>query len=84
MNFWQQLSSAVSTKIAKFEKNLNESKFKKIFEEAASRLRVLAEPTEDQISARAYQLWEEAGKPIGNDQEFWNKAKEELTKSGVV
>lgn len=66
---------------------------KKIFGEAVSRFRaeptndqvsVLVEPTDDQISARAYQLWEEAGKPIGNDQEFWNRAKEELTQSGVV
>jgi hypothetical protein len=94
MDFWQRLSSTVSNRVSKkiqffFD---TESKLKKIFGEAASRLRVLAEPTndqvsvlveptDDQISARAYQLWEEAGKPIGNDQEFWNRAKEEL---GVV
>jgi hypothetical protein len=30
------------------------------------------------VSARAYQLWEIAGRPEGRDQEFWFRAVEEL------
>jgi hypothetical protein len=32
----------------------------------------------DAISARAYQLWEDAGRPAGRDQEFWLLAEHEL------
>jgi Protein of unknown function (DUF2934) len=30
------------------------------------------------ISARAYELWERAGKPQGRDEEFWFTAEREL------
>ena len=33
------------------------------------------------IAARAYQLWEQAGKPAGRDEEFWLRAEAELTKA---
>ncbi|MBI4323708.1 MAG: DUF2934 domain-containing protein [Chloroflexi bacterium] len=32
----------------------------------------------DTIPARAYQLWETAGRPTGRDQEFWLLAEHEL------
>jgi hypothetical protein len=35
-------------------------------------------PTKEQIIHRAYQLWEQAGKPEGRDQEFYHQAEEEL------
>jgi len=38
----------------------------------------MAEPTEGQIVERAYQLWEQAGKPDGRADEFYNQAQEEL------
>lgn len=30
------------------------------------------------VAARAYQLWEKAGKPEGRDEEFWHLAEQEL------
>jgi hypothetical protein len=35
-------------------------------------------PTEMQIVRRAYELWEQAGKPEGRDQEFYHLAEQEL------
>ncbi|WP_139860946.1 DUF2934 domain-containing protein [Bradyrhizobium ivorense] len=31
------------------------------------------------VAARAYELWEKAGKPEGRDEEFWHLAEQELT-----
>ena len=30
------------------------------------------------VAARAYELWEKAGKPEGRDEEFWRSAEQEL------
>ena len=35
-------------------------------------------PNEEQISLRARELWEEAGRPEGRDIEFWHRAEREL------
>ena len=35
-------------------------------------------PTKEQIIHRAYELWEQAGKPEGRDQEFYYQAEQEL------
>jgi len=35
-------------------------------------------PTKEQITNRAYELWEQAGKPAGKDQEFYHQAEQEL------
>jgi hypothetical protein len=35
-------------------------------------------PTEKQIVRRTYELWEQAGKPEGRDQEFYHLAEQEL------
>ena len=35
-------------------------------------------PTQDQIIHRAYELWEQAGKPDDRDQEFYHQAEQEL------
>jgi hypothetical protein len=35
-------------------------------------------PSEEQIRARAYELWERAGKPGGREEEFWQKAEQAL------
>jgi hypothetical protein len=34
--------------------------------------------TREQIIHRAYELWEQAGKPDGRDQEFYHQAEQEL------
>jgi hypothetical protein len=36
-------------------------------------------PVEDDIRARAYSLWEEAGHPEGDGVEFWLRAERDLT-----
>jgi hypothetical protein len=38
----------------------------------------MAQPTEMDIIRRAYELWEQAGKPDGKDQEFYHLAEQEL------
>jgi Protein of unknown function (DUF2934) len=38
----------------------------------------MAFPTDDQIRNRAHQLWEQAGRPTGRDDEFWHQAEREL------
>ena len=37
----------------------------------------------EEIRARAYKLWEEAGKPEGRIDEFWFKAEEQLKEERV-
>ena len=38
----------------------------------------MAYPTDEQIRSRAHQLWEQAGKPEGREDEFWRLAEQEL------
>jgi hypothetical protein len=38
----------------------------------------MARPAGIEIVRRAYQLWEQAGKPDGRDQEFYHQAEREL------
>jgi Protein of unknown function (DUF2934) len=38
----------------------------------------MADPTEKEITTRAYELWEKAGKPEGRDEEFYHQAEQEL------
>jgi len=38
-------------------------------------------PSEDQIRARAYFLWEEAGRPECDGTQFWLEAEKELSNS---
>jgi hypothetical protein len=33
---------------------------------------------EDEIRERAHQLWEQAGKPDGQDEQFWREAERQL------
>jgi hypothetical protein len=38
----------------------------------------MTNPSEHQIRARAHELWEQAGKPEGRDDEFWQQAEQAL------
>ena len=38
--------------------------------------------SKDDIRARARQLWEQAGRPQGRDEEFWFQAEQELGEEG--
>jgi hypothetical protein len=40
----------------------------------------MAQADLDEIRARAYKLWEEAGKPQGRIDEFWYEAEEQVKK----
>ncbi|WP_346658797.1 DUF2934 domain-containing protein [Bradyrhizobium sp. 143] len=39
---------------------------------------IMGHPTEEQIRKRAFELWEQAGKPEGREDEFWHQAQREL------
>jgi Protein of unknown function (DUF2934) len=39
----------------------------------------MAKPTKEQITNRAYELWEQANKPQGRDQDFYHQAEKELS-----
>ncbi len=39
----------------------------------------MAYPTDEQIRSRAHQLWEEAGRPEGQADQFWHQAERELS-----
>lgn len=43
----------------------------------------MANPSEDEIKARAYQLWEQAGKPEGREEEFWLQAEQALREQAL-
>ena len=38
--------------------------------------------TEDKIQVRAYELWEQEGRPQGRAEEFWFRATTELSTNG--
>lgn len=38
---------------------------------------------EDQIKRRAYELWQAAGSPVGQDQIYWFKAVAEVASSAA-
>jgi len=42
----------------------------------------MEDPTKEEILHRAYELWEQAGKPEGRDDEFYRQAEEELRNEG--
>ena len=46
--------------------------------ELEQRASIMEKPTEEQIRKRAQELWEQAGKPEGRDEEIWHKAEREL------
>jgi hypothetical protein len=39
---------------------------------------------EDQIRDLAYTLWDEAGRPDGQDKEFWSRAERQLSEAGEI
>lgn len=39
---------------------------------------------EDRIRDRAYALWDQAGRPDGNDKEFWHLAEKQLSEGSGV
>ena len=39
----------------------------------------MTKPTQKEIAARAYAIWEERGRPEGKEDEFWKLAEQELS-----
>jgi hypothetical protein len=50
----------------------------------ATESREMAKPTEEQIRLRAHELWEQAGKPDGREDEFWHQAEKELAQGATA
>ena len=44
----------------------------------------MEQPTKEQIIHRAYELWEQAGKPEGRDDEFYHLAEQELRNADQI
>lgn len=44
----------------------------------------VAKPRGIEIVRRAYELWEQAGKPDGQDQKFYHQAERELTEAAAL
>jgi hypothetical protein len=40
----------------------------------------MVKPTDEQIRQRAHELWQEAGRPEGQQDQFWFEAERELTR----
>jgi Protein of unknown function (DUF2934) len=40
--------------------------------------RVAARRSRDEIRVRAHELWEQHGRPVGRDEEFWLQAEAEI------
>ena len=40
----------------------------------------MAEPTENEVLNRAYEIWEQSGRPEGREDEFFERAEKELKK----
>jgi hypothetical protein len=47
-------------------------------EERRRRALALARPNERRIRKRAREIWEENGRPVGRDEEFWLRAEREF------
>jgi len=45
---------------------------------AAAKVRAAAEPSLEEISSRAFQIWEQTGRAPGRDVENWLQAEAEL------
>jgi Protein of unknown function (DUF2934) len=39
----------------------------------------MTKTVEEEIRIRAHQLWEQAGRPEGREDEFWHQAEKELS-----
>jgi Protein of unknown function (DUF2934) len=48
------------------------------------RARALANPDEDKIRSRAREIWEENGRPVGRDVEFWLEAEREFREAQAL
>lgn len=46
-----------------------------------SKPEVIETATESQVREKAYELWEKAGSPNGNPDDFWIQAEQILNKS---
>jgi polyhydroxyalkanoate synthesis regulator phasin len=47
-------------------------------QELMQQARALAKPNEEKIQKRAREIWEENGRPVGRDEEFWLRAEREF------
>ena len=53
-------------------------------QELMQQARALAKPNEEKITKRAREIWEENGRPVGRDEEFWLKAEREFREAEAL
>ena len=53
-------------------------------QELMQQARALAKPNEEKIRKRAREIWEENGRPVGRDEEFWLKAEREFREAEAL
>jgi Protein of unknown function (DUF2934) len=53
-------------------------------QELMQQARALAKPNEDKIRKRAREIWEENGRPVGRDEEFWLRAEREFREAEAL
>ena len=41
------------------------------------------EPSNEEISKRAWEIWDQEGRPEGRSEEHWNRAREEIGSGGA-
>jgi len=53
-------------------------------QELMQQARALAKPNEEKIGKRAREIWEENGRPVGRDEEFWLRAEREFQEAEAL
>jgi hypothetical protein len=53
-------------------------------QELKQRALELARPNEKRIRRRAHEIWEENGRPVGRDKEFWFQAEREFQEAEQI
>ena len=53
-------------------------------QELMQQARALAKPNEEKIRKRAREIWEENGRPVGRDEEFWLRAEREFREAEAL
>jgi hypothetical protein len=70
---------ALATRTAAYTKDENTASRLRQFADQLSRKLSPSSSRRARITARAYQMWEQAGRPSGRDIDFWLEAEREIS-----
>ncbi|MCK1286590.1 DUF2934 domain-containing protein [Bradyrhizobium sp. 44] len=70
---------ALATRTAAYTSDENTARRLRQFADQLGRKLSPSSSRRAQITARAYQLWERAGRPSGRDLDFWTQAEREFS-----